>query len=559
MRGKHTPMNDINAIPEARSAAPARAWRGSGRAVATVAMILAAGLAACDGDNLFDGSADDYTPVAIVTVPGDIEAGQILPVHVVAAAARGVSQISVGLRGAVVFDTVIDIDPPEPSVSRVIPVQIPAVLNQTSLTVTVQVIDQVGLVGPRSEAVVGASGAPVVKIVGVPATVSPGDDLSFMINATSTEPITQIDVSVDGAYDEDFTIWVASPATEVKQEVTLEIPDMVQDTSLTITATVIDAANEFGVGSHTVRLAIEPPMVSLVAPDSAWAGARMHLEVRAHALRKIAELRVELRGAVVKDTVVRFTPEQIDVTDYVAIQLPGDITVPKDEIAPQIRVRAMAMDRNNVITATLPQTVNVIVDRTVGPRDDLPVIHYVDRWANPYNADIVGGHLYDIRVSASGFRPIKEIYVRWRGFRADVLDQLAFSADTTIVLDTPRLSVLEDVMVEVPCIITDAPLLMLITVRDESDALSEIWADDVMVTGNPDCLPPPPVDEGEDPDEDPDEGASKGGVGVGISSSVSGLMGTTKPFGSMPAVPGRSYTIRAAGRRYGHGPRRRMR
>jgi hypothetical protein len=111
------------------------------------------------------------------------------------------------------------------------------------------------------------------------------------------------------------------------------------------------------------------------------------------------------------------------------------------------------------------------------------------------------------------------------------------------------------VKVESPCIVTDGAFVVNVTARDEADQLSPVATAVVIVIGNPECAPPP---EEDDDDDDPDEGASKKGIGVGTVGSASGPSGTSTPFGSLPAMPGRSYAHVAAGRNHRHGARRRM-
>ena len=71
-------VNDLN---DARRGASPRARRGT-RLVPAALLLLAPVMGACDGDNLFNGGAEDYVPVASVSAPAFASAGETISVRV---------------------------------------------------------------------------------------------------------------------------------------------------------------------------------------------------------------------------------------------------------------------------------------------------------------------------------------------------------------------------------------------------------------------------------------------------------------------------------------------
>jgi hypothetical protein len=328
------------------------------------------------------------------------------------------------------------------------------------------------------------TGPPQVQILSAPGSVQPGQAVDIEVGAVGTEGIDQISIKLSGGVDMDTTLTITPAVTSVRQIVRMTLPTLVYDTLLQITASARDQAGERVESSQVVPFVVGPPVVSLVAPLSTWAGALMQVEVNAHAMRMVSEIRVELRGAVVLDTTVALSP-QVNVTEYVAIRLPGEVTSGPAGTVPQIQVRAFAMDKNGVLSASGVSSVSV---QSSVSQDDAPVINYVD----PYFHTVVAGHFFDARLSASGSRPIKQIVTRWRGFTADSLNGKAFAPHDTFDIAPARLTVVEDLSVEVPCVAVDATLRLFVTVRDEAEALSAVDSTvTVAVTGNPDCVSVP--------------------------------------------------------------------
>jgi hypothetical protein len=434
--------------------------------------MLAAGalLGACEGDNLFSGDGPEFEPrVLAVVLPQSVVADDTIRVRVDATARRSVAQIILSTRGAVAFDTAIDVLPPRQQVSQVVSVGIPALLQDTLLIVSAQIADQAGVLSTVQEVAVPVFGPPVVTSVSGPSAVRPGDQITLRVSAFGARRLTRLDVSARGAFSRDTSVGISPARNSVTQDVVFSIPSSVADTVLLFNVTALDQSGySSAAASAVVPFAIEPPTVSLLAPASAQAGAPLNLEVNAQAIRQVTELRLELRGGMVRDSVIKISPLRTSVNAIVSVQVPGNI------MDPEIHVRAFALDRAGAVSSTPVSIVDVPIDP--------PMIVDVDA-----PASVIGGHYLDVRLSAEGVRPIKEMLVRWRGY---AVDSLAVS-ETKITVSPTRLSVVEDVSVQAPCAAEDRVLLMLVTARDEANELSPIATDVVTVLGNPSLCPPP--------------------------------------------------------------------
>jgi hypothetical protein len=160
-------------------------------------------------------------------------------------------------------------------------------------------------------------------------------------------------------------------------------------------------------------------------------------------------------------------PQRTQVSEFVAIAIPGNT------LSSSAEVTAFAIDRAGAASSPVVQTVSI-------PSGG-PTILSVD---GPATA--LGGHLVDIRVNATGTRPIKEVVVRWRGFIADSLT----TPQTVAVINPARSDVSQDFTVRVPCYTVDQTLLVLVTARDQADQQSAVASTVVGITGNPECESP---------------------------------------------------------------------
>jgi hypothetical protein len=492
------------------------------------AVLLAAGaLAACEGDNLFSGDGPTFQPrILSIAMPDAVFAEDTVRVRVDAVAAREVRQVIVSVRGAATLDTVITVDEPQQQISQIVAVPIPAVLQDTLLIVEAKVSDALGAVSASRIAVAPAFGPPVIQSVSTPLAVRPGENATLRITAFGARRISRIDVSARGAISKDTSIFVSPPQSSVTMDVTIQIPASVTDTIIDLTVTAQDESG-FTSAPRVSELPffIDPPVIQLLTPPSVQAGSPLNVQVAAHAIRQITQIRLELRGAVVKDTTVNIDPRQVDVTSFISIPIPGNIT------GTEIQIRAFAIDRAGSLTATPQQTVAVPSGSPIVLTVDVP-------------AGAVGGHLVDVRVNATGSRPIKEIRFRWRGFIPDSLS----TPETVVAINPSRLNVTTDVAVRVPCYADTRALLVLVTATDESEAVSPVASGTVTIAGNPECVAADEVDD--------EEALSKPRIGLPGISSAAGMPAFGEDVaGSFPlhsfamAVDARTRRVRGRSRR----------
>lgn len=431
-------------------------------------LLLAAGtLAACEGDNLFTGDGPSFQPrILSIGLPDAAFAEDTVRVRIDAAAARQVAQIVVSARGAATRDTVIKIDDAQQQVSEVVLVPIPAVLQDTLLIVEARVTDGIGAVSAPRVSIAPAFGPPVVQSVNAPGAIRPGDVASLSINAFGARRIARLDIAARGAISRDTSIVISPPQSSVTQQVTFQVPTAVNDTTIDLAVTAVDEAG-FASSPRQVALPffMDPPTIELITPPSVQPGSPLNVQVAAYAIRQVAQVRLELRGAVVKDTVINIDPRRVDVLSFVSIGIPGNVT------GNEITIRGFAVDRAGAVSATPIQSISVPTSSPVILTVDVP-------------SGAVGGHLVDVRVNATGSRPIREVVFRWRGYLADSLAV----PETRVAIDPPRQNVTADVNVRVPCYADSRQLLVLVTAIDEADVSSAVASGTVSVAGNAECV-----------------------------------------------------------------------
>lgn len=450
---------------------PTRTLAGAaaaGRRVLGAVSILAALaiLGACEGDNLFSGDSPALEPRMLeVVAPQSAMAGDTITIRLTAVAPREVVQLSLTVRGAFFRDTVITIASPTSQVTRIVSVPVPTLLQDSVLVVEASVMDRIGAVGRAGPETVILVGPPTVLGVLTPDSARLQTAFTFTIEAAGGRPISSLLVTASGAVTANETVAVAPAARSVTRQVTLQVPAGVQDTVLRLS---VAARDESGLTSpaYTVEvpLAVPGPSLAMVVPATALPGSWADVAVTASAMRGIASLRFELRGAVSRDTVVVVDPAAAMVDRSVAIRIPGDVT------GSELRVRGFAVDAGGAVSAPVADTIAIVLGD--------PVIESLTLLTVAPKA----GQRVDVRVVASGVRPLARVNVSFRG---------AADADVSFPVVPARTSATVDASVTLPQELPDTILIVRATAVDEAGAVSEIR--EIVVQVEPVASPPPGV------------------------------------------------------------------
>jgi|GEM_PF-664001 len=420
-----------------------RAW---GAALTLAALAL---LGACDGDNLFSGDTESARPRVLALLgPDFVLAGDTFEVRVDGFAARGLSRIDLSLRGAVSKDTSISYSGDTKSASAIFRIAAPSFLPDTVMFLFARATDQAGASSPiRTDTAVAYGPAGISDFIG-PDSVSVGQTTTFRVRVVSARRITGIEVQARGALFLDSLIQIVPPRFDVTQDITLQIPTPAQDTLLRLAFRVRDESNFVGGYQNIdIPVAISPPTLTLTAPVSASPGGTLDLRAVAASLRQVSQIRVQLSGAVSRDSVIDISPTRVNVDQPISFRLPGDI---QDST---LTVRAFAIDRSG---ATSP-TQTALVRIPLGAPAILSLTTPTDSTR--------GGRTLDVRVVARGIRPLTRIDVRFRG---------AVDADRSITISPERLDVTQDVSVQIPLDVADTTLTISATATDVTGAVSPI-------------------------------------------------------------------------------------
>jgi hypothetical protein len=331
----------------------------------------------------------------------------------------------------------------------VLAIPVPAILQDTVLQVEASVTDAYGRTSRTRQASVIAVGPPTVLAVSAPSTVHAGETITVRVIAYGARRIERIDLGLRGAVQRDTSITLFPAQNSVSRDIQISLPSLVQDTMLTVTASVRDEAGSNSSGRSTnVALAIDPPTVQLVSPNTARAGMNLDVQVLAQSVRQVAEIRVEVVGALpaIPATTIKVAPTATSVVQNVSIPIPGNI------LTQNIRVRAFAIDRSNVISQTPEHPVSVPLGQ--------PVVTSIE---TPFVA--IAGRMTDVRVRANGARPITRIEVHFRS---------GFDADMVFAVTPIRTDVIQDVAVMVPAAIKEDYVVVTAVAIDVSGEVSEV-------------------------------------------------------------------------------------
>ncbi len=419
-----------------------RKWLALSVLGATVAV-----LGACEGDNLFGGNSTDQQPRAFVLGPEFVQASDTFQVRVDAFAPFGVARVDISLRGAVTADSSFRGDNVAPSASPVFTFKAPAFLADSLIIVTARVTDRFGNASPLRVDTINAFGAPGLVSVIKPDSVRAGQTATLRVRLVGSRRITAINLQVRGAMVLDSVIPVVPPRFDITQDIVLRLPATVSDTLLRVS---ISARDEAGVESApslvNVAVSVELPAVTLTVPGTAVAGGTLDLTARALSTRGVASIRLELRGAITRDTTVVISPARTDVTQSITLRIPPDV---QDSL---LTLRGFAIDTRGSAGPT--QTVVVVI-----PTGTPEILSFTASTAPR------AGQRFDVRVVARGSRPLTRIDVKFRG---------AVNADQSIAVSPPRTDVTQDAFVDIPLIVQDTQITVLATATDASGSVSNI-------------------------------------------------------------------------------------
>jgi hypothetical protein len=427
--------------------------------LAALAVVAVMVVGACDGGNAFTGDDSGTRPEVLnLSLPQVAFAGEKTTVRVDASAPAGVAQVVLSLRGAVNSDTTINVASATPRLSQVVTFQVPTAILDTLLLVQAAVIDKQGAVSGSREGTIVVFGPPTITSLSTPTIVRLGDLISVRVSAFASRNVAQIDLVATGAIQMDTSIIVSPARANVTQDIVMAIPNEAQDTLIKLSVGARDAVGQGGEAlTRTIPIVIEPPLVEISTPTIAHAGLNLDVQVHAKGVRRIGQIRVELRGAHVADVNVPISPPQTDFIQNVSIPLPPTI------VLNDLRVRAAVVDGSQVTAYSSENLVTIPLGQ--------PGIISLETPLQAY-----GGKVVDIRIRAQGDRPISKVEIRYRG----VVD-----STKTYTITTAQTSVIQDSWVGLPAVTVDGTLTILATVTDVSGAVSEIVSTNVTVLPSP--------------------------------------------------------------------------
>jgi hypothetical protein len=410
---------------------------------------LALIIAACSGDNLFTGNNVESRPQIVSRLHSQVAvAGDTLNYSVGAIAPRNVASITFQFSGALSGDTIITVTPPTATSNTNLRLRLPFLLTDTVLFVRITARDVTGVVSTAVTDTIRAIAPPAVVAIDRPDSITPNTTLTLRVRVIGLRKVTRILLSLRGATSKDTTVTVPIPANDITESVDFNIPVAPQDTVLTILAAAVDQSNLQGPTSKvTIPVKVgSPQIISVTSVDTISPGSTVDFRVTASSLRQIQRINFSFRNAVVRDTFVTVSPPATNTTQDLSLTVPGNVT---DTI---LTVRITAIDRVGGTSAVFTKTLRV---RSGGP--------VVTSLIAPDSAQ--AGRTFDMRISASGNRPITTINVQLRG---------AVDRDIPINVNPPAVNTTQDLSVLLPDTARDTLLVVRVTATDQGGIVSSI-------------------------------------------------------------------------------------
>ena len=263
--------------------------------------------------------------VISVTKPDSVRAGQSATVRVRLIGSRRITQVNVQVRGAMTLDQSYPISPPSFDVTQDIVLQVPPVVSDTVLRISVSARDEAGTESSPTLIIVPIAGELPAVTLNVPTTVQPGGLLDMSVRAVSTRGIASIRVELRGPTTAlDTVVVVNPPRTDVTQLISLRIPAGVQDSLLTVRVFAVDSRNTPGPAQTAqVRAATGVPVIlSLTAPLPPQPGQRFDVRLIARGNRLLSRIDFRFRGAFDSDQSFAVNPPRTDVTQDAFVDIP---------------------------------------------------------------------------------------------------------------------------------------------------------------------------------------------------------------------------------------------
>ncbi|MBI4408367.1 MAG: hypothetical protein HY561_01585 [Gemmatimonadetes bacterium] len=130
----------------------------------------------------------------------------------------------------------------------------------------------------------GGGGAPQVTSLTVPDSIRGGDVLDIRITAAAPLKVAKFTVAFRRALLKDTTVTVATPLTEVTQDVSIIVPDTARDSLLVINVTATDQVGKVSeIRSDTVRVrdASAPSVTAAIDSTTVTAGQQVSISITA--------------------------------------------------------------------------------------------------------------------------------------------------------------------------------------------------------------------------------------------------------------------------------------
>lgn len=256
--------------------------------------------------------------------------------------------------------------------------------------------------------------------VSAPSQAFAGDSVTVGVAATAGQDLASISVFVRGAINKDTT--VTATGRSATASVKFGVPTVLTDTLVFISAVATDKVGNVSKAKADTMSVVGPPaVVSVTTADSLKTGATSTFRVRAFGSRRITQLDLAIRGAIVKDTTIFIVPPLNDVTQSVSLNIPAIVA------DTAVRIGVVAKDMSGL--SSVPFSVAL----------PLAITAPVAVLSTPIPASVAPGTNLDVPVHATSMRKVTKIGVTLTGayVKDTTIDVLPSQADVTRTVSVP--------------------------------------------------------------------------------------------------------------------------
>ncbi|MBX6362823.1 MAG: hypothetical protein IRZ00_03050 [Gemmatimonadetes bacterium] len=270
--------------------------------------------------------------VVELQAPDSVRPGSPLTLTAVAVGFKPIKGLVVRFQGAFQSVVSVPVSTADTAVRPSFQVQVPTTVEDSTLLVDVQAVDETGAVG-------GATRWALPVVVPRPEitefwirqdSVRAGGVLDLHVEARGLRQVQHFNIYLRGGVQvESLVIPAAPPRVHVEQDIPVPVPAGMRGIPISVLIVAVDGAGRLSnerVDSATVVLD-DPVITNLIVSNTVWPCGTLDARVEAHSIspRRLVRVELSLRQAFEADVSAAVDPQRTYVTQDIAVPLTTDM------------------------------------------------------------------------------------------------------------------------------------------------------------------------------------------------------------------------------------------